>query len=640
MLTLSQALGVFPPPGPWFGLDANIAPAPWSAVLSIVMILGVKRLGGLCVSLLRINTENVAQREVWPYLAPVIGAALLTVLCYPLALLGVFPREWARGVALGLLLAGSWQVVVWLFRLSRVWKKLSWRTAYTLDFRGAGSINVLSTFLLVGFGFLALAPVTDADSLSYHIGVALAVLNSGAFPVAPEWFASRHAGSGEVLIALGLAVGAEQFGALLQFLGVVAIMGILRYKVQVDWHPDALAVLAFLSCPVLVAWTASPKPLLLPIAMTTIAVYLAVHCLGRDHATHLGLTRPLNCYILICVLVMVAATTKLNFLLSGGLVGLLALGMMWRRGWGWPAIGWGLILFALVLLPPVIWKHVHFGGALWESLLKPFPGDWPGTEDLRAFLLGYRDSTIPFPVLLVIPGGLGTATTILGVGIAALLLMPRMLREPGPCRTLAIMSLLLAFIASLAGQKASRFYLEPMIWLLMASLMCASTRAHSISVWWTLLLRGQALVTLTMITLGVGTLSVGALSVQLRDEVMSRRAYGYQAMKWVDQVAPADARVISGIRSIGLLPRYPISDDWRAYAAGKTEVLAFYEKLTARHAPDHILVLTGEDQTPEARGYRFQVAAGPVEITNATRNPFNAGAKGQTWLLRLERPSR
>jgi len=638
MLTLFQALGVEPTLGPWFGLNANVANAPWSALLSLVMIMGVARLGSWCIAFLRLDEDNSVDRRVWPHVAPVVGAGFLMIVCYPMALLGVFPREVARGAALGLLVLGCWQAVDWLRRCVGNKFILQWRIAATQEPPAPRGVTALFTLLLGGLGLLALAPVTDADSLDYHVGVALAVLNSGAFPAAPEWFHSRLAGSGEVLIALGFSIGAEQFGALLQFLGVVAVMGILRHGMRVDNHLSAWAVLVFLSCPVLVAWTASPKPLLLPIAMTTIAVYLAVHFLGRDATTCPRPTQLLNCYILICLLVMVAATTKLNFLLSGGLAGLLALFFMWRQGRGWSAIGWGLILSVLVLLPPVIWKHAQFGGTLWEPLLNPFPGDWPGTESFRSYLVGYRDSTIPFPLLLVVPDGLGTVTTILGVGLAALFLLPRMVRDPGPCRTVVIVSLLLVFTASLVGQKASRFYLEPMIWLLMASLMWASTRAHNLSVWWTLLLRGQALLTLTMIAVGVGTLSVGAFSVQWRDEVMSRRAYGYQAMKWVDEVAPAGSRVISGIHSIGLLPRYPISDDWRAHAAGKAEVLIFYEELISRHAPDHLLVLTAEDQNPEALGYTFQVVAGPADVTTATRNPFNSGAKVKVWLLRLEGP--
>jgi hypothetical protein len=63
---------------------------------------------------------------------------------------------------------------------------LQWRIATTQEPQSPRGVTALSNILIVGLGLLALAPVTDADSLDYHVGVALAVLNSGTFPVAPE----------------------------------------------------------------------------------------------------------------------------------------------------------------------------------------------------------------------------------------------------------------------------------------------------------------------------------------------------------------------------------------------------------------------------------------------------------------------
>jgi hypothetical protein len=636
MLTLSQALGVAPAPGPWFGLDANVASAPWSAGLSLVMIMGVVRLGGWCLALLRLDAGHAVDHRVWPYVAPVFGAGFLMVVCYPLALLGVFSKEVARAAALGLLVLGGWQAVTWLRGCVANRLILQLRIPATQEPKDSRGVIALSTLLLVGLGLLALAPVTDPDSLSYHLGVALAVLNSGAFPVAPEWFESRLAGSGEVLIALGLSIGAEQFGALLQLLGVLAIVGILRHagtdRCRSDW-----AVLVFLSCPVLVASMASVKPMLLPIAMTTVALYLTVTCLGRAGASA-KMRRFPSAYILINFLVMVAATNKLTFFLSGGLVGLLALALMWNRGWRWTSIGWSVFLFLMILLPAVVWKHIHYGGALWESLLTPFPGQWPGTQAFQEFLLAYRDSSIPFPLLLVIPDRLGTITTVLGVGVAALFFIPGMLSDRGPSKVVAIITVILLMLIIAFAPKASRFYLEPMIWLLVALLSVKSVRWRGLPAGCTLLSRGQALVSLSMILVGVGTLSVGLFSIQARHEVMSHRAYGYQVARWLDQVAPPDARVISTSRALALLPRYSISDDGWAYAGGKQEVIAFYQSIMASHRPDHILVETVEGETPSVPNYAFQIVAGPEDITVATRNPFNSGRRSQFWLLRLVQP--
>jgi hypothetical protein len=81
MLTLSQALGFAPISGPLFGLNANVANAPWSAALSLVMIMGVVRLGSWYLALLRLDPSTAADRRLWPYVASVVGAGFLMVVC-------------------------------------------------------------------------------------------------------------------------------------------------------------------------------------------------------------------------------------------------------------------------------------------------------------------------------------------------------------------------------------------------------------------------------------------------------------------------------------------------------------------------------------------------------------------------------
>ncbi|EMY23680.1 PF07220 domain protein [Leptospira interrogans serovar Australis str. 200703203] len=43
-------------------------------------------------------------------------------------------------------------------------------------------LNLFIKLLLVAYGLLALCPVTNADSLDYHIGVAIEILNQGKMP--------------------------------------------------------------------------------------------------------------------------------------------------------------------------------------------------------------------------------------------------------------------------------------------------------------------------------------------------------------------------------------------------------------------------------------------------------------------------
>ncbi|EMG22137.1 PF07220 domain protein [Leptospira interrogans serovar Copenhageni str. LT2050] len=140
---------------------------------------------------------------------------------------------------------------------------------------------------MIGYGFLALCPITNADSLDYHIGVAIEILNQGKMPVFSGWFHGRLAGSGEVLNALGLAIGAEQFGSLLQFCGLLSIYGILSFYSFAEKFSESdgvwrkIIIIAFLSSPVLVFLVSSPKPQLLQIGMTSFAITLLLEIFSK-----------------------------------------------------------------------------------------------------------------------------------------------------------------------------------------------------------------------------------------------------------------------------------------------------------------------------------------------------------------------
>ena len=67
-------------------------------------------------------------------------------------------------------------------------------------------------FLLLLFIFsyflLSILPITDPDSLDYHLTVPYLSLLSNKFFIEKEWFTSQLAGAGEALITLGLSINA------------------------------------------------------------------------------------------------------------------------------------------------------------------------------------------------------------------------------------------------------------------------------------------------------------------------------------------------------------------------------------------------------------------------------------------------
>ena len=609
---------------PIFGLDGNLALPPFSALLSLLLVAGVDALGlfALRVFPLGRNCDPGWLR----YQAPVIGAAMLSSLAFPLALADCFPRPLAVGLAMAIAFLGVAQVVP-LIHAGRGWLSIFRKSDFD-------PVMYALALLVICYGLLALCPITEADALDYHVGVALEILNFGAFPARPEWFHSRLAGSGEVLIAIGLAIGAEQFGSLLQLCGLYAVLAVFVFPWRRDCAPSKWLALAVLSTPVFVAWVASPKPMLLPGAMTTFSLILAYRVLNSGHTGN-GHKSYQNAFLLICLLTMTAATMKLNFMLSGGVVGGYAAFLLFKQRQWRLLIGIGSLMFCILIMPFAYWKWLHFGGS--GSPLEAFPGDWPGTSAFESMLKNYRDSPLMFPISLLVPSSLGTFSTILGVGLIYLLTF--MGWKSAQARGVLLAAVAVSLGGLSLGQRNARFFLEPFYWILIVYRF-ELIQLRSLNIVEGVLVRSlialQWLLVSVAVLAGLTFLLPGALTPEWRKAAMLRSANGYDVMKWADKVLPPKAVVITYIRSMALSERPSIPNDWRQHVDVDSKGYQVYSNIIYSKQPSFILLSEEIGNPPPKIICASEIFAGPFESTVATRNPFNAGAKYSAWLLKID----
>ena len=182
--------------GPLYGLSNNVVFPPLSVLISLILIAGTDWVGLRVLKLLGLDDFSKLPWMRWQ--GPIIGAAILAVMVYPASLMGFLPRFNAQIVATSLLIVGAFHGTR---ILSRLWPVLRAGTINNLStIRNVDYIDALFWLIFAGLGILTLSPVVEGDSLDYHVGVALHILNTGSFPFAPEWFHSRLAGSGEALI--------------------------------------------------------------------------------------------------------------------------------------------------------------------------------------------------------------------------------------------------------------------------------------------------------------------------------------------------------------------------------------------------------------------------------------------------------
>lgn len=644
-----------------FGLDANVAYPPLSVLYSIFLIFGCDFLG---FYILRLFENSLGQiKNSWiRWQAPIAGALLLSVIFYPLALFGLTPRFLMKCVAIFLSVLGFINVcffvkegtknLISISYYSNIFKNIHY---YHLSIEKIGNnkkceknfslfkvigliknksnsidknnvLNVFIILLTIGYGFLALCPITNADSLDYHIGVAIEILNQGKMPAFFGWFHGRLAGNGEVLNALGLAIGAEQFGSLLQFSGLLGIYGILAFysfmekgSVNDDSVWRKIIIIAFLSSPVLVFLVSSSKPQLLQIGMTSFAVILLLEIILKAKTDK----NKLFAFSFISILIMSATQAKFSFFLSAFLIGfcsLILLGSVRLYIYG---VLIGIFFFMLIIFPSVFWKAKNFDGSMIDAMIIPLPGPWPGVRSFESVLRNYRDSTLDFPLSLLIPNTFGVVTTIIGSGLLLIIFV----KPIANLQTFVLSFIVIIFVilGILLGQKASRFFLEPFIWILISLIVLDSLKIRNFKfgrnvIGFLVIL--QAGLTFGILLLGIYQLFPGVFSVQSREKVMSQYANGYDLMKWVGSVLPKDAVLLSQHRSIALSERKTLSLDWIKFVDFNSTVVNPYLKEIKDENVTHILMFGDTTQNIPFSGC-IGNTIGKTKSSQATRNSFN-----------------
>lgn len=619
-----------------YSIDQLSALPPMSAILAILLIGGIDFIGTFTLNFLGLFRYN---NQLWiRWQAPIVGAMLFAIVLYPLALAGLTPRFFMQVIAYLCVLAG-------FFNGYHIVKKLlknpaTLRNYLRRDFTGTLPGKLLLV-ILFGMFLAAMGPETSADALDYHLGIPIALLNEGGMPFIPEWFSGRLAGNGEVLNAMALSIGVEQFGSLLQYVSLLGILGIILFARtslhgELSEKKDFLNLLALtaISAPVILFLVCSSKPQMWPIAMTTFAFTLTIHAARRgmsQSATLMG-------YALICMLVMTASQAKFSFLLGGGVVGAVAFIFMVRQRFFGNALWITLLSALLILAPPVIWKAELFNSSLLNAFFKPWPGALPGTEkmDFAIRFLMNGESRFPFPLSIFLPSSLEQFTSILGIGWLIFIgLRPgRNVRLWAGISASVIVILMNIFLAPHIG----RMYLEPYFWLLIVLSVQPAVNGFNFGVikCLKLVIYCQAFMVIIAVWFAAASLFPGAISTLWRINILEHSADGYEIMRWVDAVLPSEAVLLNGHRSMALSPREAVSTDWVNYVNPRSlESKVYLDRLRSKKV-SHILVIGPINYQAPLSGCYGQVLAGPGIGHVATRNPFNRAGNYEAWILEFD----
>ena len=118
--------------------------------------------------------------------------------------------------------------------------------------------------IILGYFIVSLLPITDPDSLDYHITVPYLSLVNGSFFIQKEWLTSQLSGAGEALIILGLSLNAFKFSSVLQFFWtfiiILSILNLQNNKKIFNPESKILVCLAILCIPSFLFLVFTSKP--------------------------------------------------------------------------------------------------------------------------------------------------------------------------------------------------------------------------------------------------------------------------------------------------------------------------------------------------------------------------------------------
>ena len=582
-------------------------------VISIILFLGLYQAGGYLIKIF--SFDAVISKVSNPnYQKIMISSNFIMASTMPFVLFTDYTKILLILVAIVLLVLRCECIRQNLDAFVRIGRSFIRTKKISLD-------QIFFFLIIIGYFLVSLSPVNHADSIDYHMSVAQQILIDGKFPT--TLFNTHHllAGSGELLISIGLVFGAEQFGTLVQYSGLLSIIGIfLKHRKN-----NYIFILLAITMPVLVLLVTSPKPQLLPIASN----FFIFSLLFFNPEKLFRYKKDLYIIIIISIILLInSINTKFSFILSSSILYIYLLKFSFKKNFLKETFLVSIIFALIFYCPFLIWKYVNYGGNFFSYILNPLPTHLEGINNFKNYLLNYKaEYSLIFSI---IPKEIKLFTDAIGIGVIFIPLIIFKIRS-NKFEILFVTTFFITVIVFM-GQASGRFLIEPYLWLIV---FLSKFGNNFINLPLKLILRFQSIVIISVICFSVATLSLGSLTASLRDKVMTKSANGYALFKWADTIIKDEGSVISIHRSVSLGNTKNLSTVFLYYLNENQDPKIALEHLD-RFKPKYFLTyqdpLMGRKNFSIFEGCFEKLIAKKEKIgTHAARNPFGRGKVSNSY---------
>ena len=586
----------------------------FGVISAIILIAGLYQVGSLVFKIRSIN-KIISQISETKYQNIFISVNFILLFIYPIIL-------FSKNINFIPILS----LILFCFGIFKIFKKLKSRLKFNKIQLNKNEIDqYLVLICIFGLFLLSISPNTHGDSLGYHFVVAKRLLVTGNITPEITHFHTLLAGSGEILIAIGLFFGSEQFGGLIQFSGLISLFGIFK-KIN-NKHKYYYFLLA-LTSPIILFLASTAKPQLFHICSSTVIFFL--YLFGRFNELS-DREQKWKIFISIAILI-VSINSKFNFIISSSLIGLYIFYISAKNGKITYFISISSLLFVLFYLPVIFWKYFSFGGNFYQYFYSPLPLTISGLKEFTLYLFRYgREANY---LNIIIPSNFNQFTNSIGLAIFYIFILNL---KNNLAKVVFLLSVSYLIIIYFFGQFIGRSFLEPLFWILLVTAKFGT----SIKVkFFEYFCRSQAIIVIFGIIYGVLFLFPGSLTNYYKDKVLSQNASGYSLFKWANEILDENEVLFSTHKSISLGNSEYISTEFTSFVPfDNNENAKIYIDEISRKNPK-LLLTWGSDKNPFLG--RFKNCIGKLKYyknsigRHEARNPFNRGSKYNGFIYEFE----
>ena len=505
-----------------------------STFVGLILFLGIVSLGYFIINLLL--NDFVTTDKKFYLNSPLIGSNFLLVILTPLAYFEKLDEHVFKTISFFLI--GIFGI--FLLKKSKILlKKIRLKKGYKYNFEEKLIFIVILLYFLI-----SISPVTHADSLGYHMLGAVNFLSN--LNLLSEILPSeiKLVGPGELLIALGLSLGSEQLGGIIQFSSFFTIFYCFK-EIKKNISSN-LILLATITTPTIILLATTQKPQLLHIANVLLCSYF----LYKIYINNFSDKLIVKYVSLIILFVSINILVKFSFSLSSSIIIITLIYILFLKKkfvlFFFPAIIITLIMF----IPKYIFMNKYYDVVLINFLTSSLPTNLSLYDSINSYLKQISNGSRVIPTWIMFPKNFGALSDIIGPVFFSFLLFKFKRNRV----LIYVLFFYLSFFILILnfGQATSRFIYEGFV-VLQMFLLITTIKYKKIFNYYKYYIYFQTIICIFILIYFVISLTPGSFTKNLRLNVMKNNANGYELMKWTNSRLKKEEQIISSHRSLSLL---------------------------------------------------------------------------------------